>query len=222
MATSTRQADRLRTTLRVLTNRADIDVRRAWGRFDTAEQAKAELTVLLDRLARTYGVAAATLAADWYDDLRAELGVQGRFRAIPAQLPADVGAAELAGWGVGPLFQAVPDVAAAQSLVTGGLQRRITNAARDTITGSTYADPRARGWQRVGGGACAFCAMLIGRGAVYSEAGADFASHDHCNCSAVPAFDGQPVPVKPFTPSLRSSSDADRARVRDYLRANPQ
>jgi hypothetical protein len=59
--------------------------------------------------------------------------------------------------------------------------------------------------------------MLIGRGAVYSEATADFAAHDHCKCSAVPAFDGEPRPVKPFTPSLREATDADRARVREYL-----
>jgi hypothetical protein len=30
--------------------------------------------------------------------------------------------------------------------------------------------------------------MLIGRGAVYSEATADFQSHDHCNCQAEPAW----------------------------------
>ena len=55
-------------------------------------------------------------------------------------------------------------------------------------TVSSTTDPKARGWQRVGVGECDFCSMLIGRGAVYSEATADFLSHDHCHCYAEPAF----------------------------------
>jgi hypothetical protein len=62
--------------------------------------------------------------------------------------------------------------------------------------------------------------MLIARGAVYTEVTADFASHDHCNCSAVPAFGGQPLAVKPYTPSSKNITDADRARVREYLRTH--
>jgi hypothetical protein len=30
--------------------------------------------------------------------------------------------------------------------------------------------------------------MLLGRGAVYTEASADFEAHDHCNCGAAPAW----------------------------------
>jgi hypothetical protein len=72
--------------------------------------------------------------------------------------------------------------------------------------------------------------MLIGRGAVYSEAGADFASHDHCNCSAVPAFGGQPRPVKPYTVSPRRTIDpqtgkpvvdADFLRAKAWIKSNP-
>ena len=37
---------------------------------------------------------------------------------------------------------------------------------------------------------------------------------------AVPAFKGEPRPVKPFTPSARGSTDADRARVHEYLRTH--
>jgi hypothetical protein len=60
--------------------------------------------------------------------------------------------------------------------------------------------------------------MLIGRGAVYSEAGVDFAAHDHCGCQAAPAWKNEPRPVKPFTPSKRRVNDADRARARRYIR----
>lgn len=206
-----------RRDLVALTALAGDDVRVAWRGFTTADSARDGLAAMLPRLAQVYGAAAATLAADWYDDLRADLGLPGRFRAIPAALPDDLGTDALAGWGTGPLFSDEPDVSAAQSLILGGMQRRIMNSDRDTLTISSVADPAATGWQRVGGGSCEFCAMLIGRGVVYSQASADFASHDHCHCTAAPAFQGQPRPVRPFTPSLRDSTPADRARVREYI-----
>jgi hypothetical protein len=167
-------------------------------------------------LASAYGSAAATVAADWYDNTRVEMGIRGRFVAIPADV-ADSGADVLARWAIGPLFAPEADWRRALVQVEGGLQRRIANAARETITFSSVEDPRADGWQRSGVGACAFCRMLIDRGAVYSEATVDFASHDDCRCVAVPAFSGQPRPVEPYTPTRRTVTDADRARVREYL-----
>jgi hypothetical protein len=197
------------------------DVGAVFGQVDTAETAREALEDLLPSLVALYGSAAATLSAEWYDEIRDDDEIRGRFAAIPAEIDAAAaGTSELAGWGIAPLFQAEPDWESARTLVEGGLQRRIANASRGTITGSSIADPAADGWQRVGSGECEFCDMLIGRGAVYSEAGADFASHDHCNCTAAPAFGGQPRPVKPYTPSQRNVSDADRARVREYLRTH--
>jgi hypothetical protein len=143
---------------------------------------------VLPALVATYGDAAGTLAADYYDDLRERQGAGRRFAAIVADLPNDGGTDELARWGVSPLFAAEPDWTSAKTLVAGGLQRRIANVSRLTITQSSVQDPAARGWQRVGAGGCDFCSMLIGRGAVYTEASADFDSHDHCNCQAEPAF----------------------------------
>lgn len=188
------------------------DLAALWGQVRTAAEAQTALRDILPGLIDTYGLAAASLAADWYDELRDKTGVAGRFRAIPADIK-DTGAQALIGWAA----TEASDLEGFQGLILGGTQRRIANFSRGTITGSSVADPKATGWQRVGSGECAFCAMLIGRGAVYTEATADFASHDHCNCSAVPAFGGHSRPVKPFTPSTRNSSDADRARVRAWL-----
>ena len=209
----------LRDGVNGLTTLANRDLHALWKQVSTAVEAREALKDVLPSLIETYGLAAGTLAADWYDAQREKLGIGGRFRAFPADIK-DSGAEALAGWGVDPLFKAEPDWAAAQTLVAGGLQRRIANFSRLTVSGSAVADPKAHGWQRVGSGECEFCAMLIGRGAVYSEASADFASHDHCNCSAVPAFDVQPRPVKPYTPSKRKGTDAGRARVREYLRTH--
>lgn len=208
-------ATELRNNVAALTTLANGDLAALWRQVDTAVQAREALQDVLPALVETYGAAAATIAADWYDDLRDKTGAGRRFAAIPVEIN-DPGADVLARWGVAPLFSADPDWSAAKTLIEGGLQRRIANASRDTVRISSLADPGADGWQRVGGGGCDFCAMLIGRGAVYSEASADFASHDHCRCAAMPAFTGAPRPVKPYTPSTRQSA-ADKARAKAWI-----
>lgn len=207
----------LRDGVEGLVGYADADLALLWAEVDDATSLRAALNDVLPALIDTYGTAAASLAADWYDDQRELAGVAGRFTAIPADIP-DSGAHALVGWATSK----ATDSTALRSLVLGGLQRRVANFSRLTVTRSALADPAAVGWQRVGSGACTsgFCDMLIGRGAVYSEATADFAAHDNCKCSAVPAWGGRPVPVKAYTPTLRNVSDADRERVRDWISVN--
>jgi hypothetical protein len=65
--------------------------------------------------------------------------------------------------------------------------------------------------------------MLVDRGNVYSADTARFAAHDHCDCTAEPAFIGgggsfEPVGPVPFMASKRNPTRADRQRVKDYLR----
>lgn len=179
-----------RRDLAELAGLAQNDLSLIWREFNTATAARDGLIELLPRLVAIYGSAAATLGADWYDEARDAAGVGGRFRAIPAELPDRGRTDALARWGVSPLFSATPDFDSSLTLVSGGLQRIVFNADRESVTRSSVADPKARGWQRVGSGAsCEFCSMLLDRGAVYSEATADFLTHDHCNCGAEPVFD---------------------------------
>jgi hypothetical protein len=191
------------------------DLSAAWRDAEDTARAGAVLRDTLPAVIETYGAAAATLAADWYDESRDEAEVRRFFQATPATIK-EVGADSLIAWATAE----ATDVTALRTLIEGGTQRRITNFSRATVVESALADPEAIGWQRVGAGSCAFCQMLISRGAVYSEASADFASHDHCKCAAVPAWGGASLPVKPYTPSTKKGSDADRARARAYLRAN--
>lgn len=164
----------------------DLDA--LWRELTTAAEAREALQDVLPGLVDVYGSAAATFAADWYDDLRDEVNVAGRFTAVPVDA-GDVGADVLARWGIAPLFDAEPDWAAARTLIAGGLQRRIADQARQTITGSSLLDPAATGWMRVGDGhSCDFCRMLLGRGSVYSSETVKFRSHDHCGCSAAPEW----------------------------------
>lgn len=69
----------------------------------------------------------------------------------------------------------------------GAAMRQTLNAGRETILNAVNTDTRAQGWERViSGDACDFCESLAGE--VFSEANVDFAAHDHCACSAQPAF----------------------------------
>lgn len=218
----TEEQSRHRRDVDELVRLAARDLGIVWREFSSPAAAVRTLRELLPDLMNMYGSAAATLGADWYDELRDAEGIPGRFTALAAELPDTDRTDALAGWGLSPAFKAEPDWASSLTLVSGGLQRIIANADRQSVAMSAVADPRATGWQRTGTGKCDFCNVLIGRGVVYTKKSADFASHDHCGCVAVPAWGGRPRPVKPYTPSERESSDADRARVRAWLAANPQ
>lgn len=76
----------------------------------------------------------------------------------------------------------LPTAAAAMTV------RHVEQAGRETIARQARADPAAKAWARGASGreTCAFCGMLIGRGAVYRSAA--FSAHDHCDCLAVPVF----------------------------------
>ncbi|HEY9353178.1 MAG TPA: hypothetical protein VIP28_08010 [Nocardioides sp.] len=146
------------------------------------------LSEALPELVATYGTAAASLAADWYDELRDAAGPSGRtFRAVPAELP-DIGRTDaLAGWAT-----STTDRGLVLSRLSGGLQRIVANADRGTVEGSVRSDPADARWARhASANACAFCALLATRGAVYhseKSAGLGAKYHDHCHCVAVPVW----------------------------------
>lgn len=169
-------------------------------------------------IAERYGLAAGALAADWYDDAREAAEVAGYFRASPADLP-DMGRYEaLAGWAA-----TKDDV---ETLVSGGVQRIIANAHRETVMQSAFADPRAEGWARFARGAetCGFCYMLTSRGAVYTDRTATFGAHDSCDCGAGPVWKGDRRTVDTYRKSVRrrsdATTDADNARARDWIAEN--
>jgi hypothetical protein len=179
---------------------------------------RAALMDVLPSLVETYGAAASSVAADWYDELRAEAAARGRFSAIPADL-GDTRVGGLIGWA---MEQAKSDDAF-QQMIAGGMQKRIANASRSTVARSSYADPQSVGWKRIGVGECGFCAMLIDRDQLYSEATADFASHEHCNCQAYPLIKGaEPIDVKKYVKSSRYIEDdalraKEQARVKEWI-----
>lgn len=176
------------------------------------------LPILID----SYGAAAAAVAADWYDDYRESLNVAQRFRAAPVALENQASLA-LVNWARSTAQS--PD--SMIDLIYGGMQRRVSNAARLTIMGAAQTDRSARGWRRIGDGHnCRFCDMLISRGAVYRESTVRFASHDHCNCQAAPSF-GQwsdVIEVDRYTPTTRlrtlETKFEDDVRAKEWIANN--
>lgn len=188
------------------------------------ERVRDELLRFVPVLVRAHGESAAAIAADWYDDLRAGERVPGRFRAVMVGSPyldATEGTVRRA---AGSLFTDTPGLALTTLLPSMG--KYVLAAGRQTIAASTFQDPQASGWQRVvRAGACNFCRMLHGRGAVYRESTAHFASHKSCNCAAAPSWDrdAPEVDVRLYEVSKRTSAmtpeqrEEHNARVREYL-----
>lgn len=171
----------LRNSTGLLVGYARRDLSALWRDVNTVAQAQMALMDILPALIETYGAAAATLAATWYDDAREKAAVRGSFQAIPIE-PGDRGAQALAGWAT----STATSVGALEALILGGIQRRIADHSRLTVTSSSTADPAAGGWVRVGTGACksGWCDQFLD-GEVRSVA-YDFPAHDNCNCHAIP------------------------------------
>ncbi|WP_104150972.1 VG15 protein [Mycobacterium intracellulare] len=218
----------LRESLVTVTGLAVQDLAPIW-RLPTADITQA-LFDIVPGIVQKWNLAAASVAADWYDHLRETDAVAGHFTAIVPDI-GDQGAQALAGWGA-EAFKApvehepveldqLSPVESARNRVEGGLQKRLVNAANLTVTESSKADPQARGYmRRTRPGACKFCLMVASRGAVYTKATATFACHEHCHCEAVPAWGGKALPVRPYKPSDRPMTAKDRARVRQWIKAN--
>lgn len=208
----------LSSVLESLSGLALADLQNLWSL--SPNELEAALFGLFPDVLNTWAEASASAAADWYDELRDIEDIPGRFSAIVEPL-GDLGSYALAGWAAEPLKLPQPDVLSAKSRLEDGFQKRLANSANLTVTGSTKADPKARGYmRRTRAGACKFCIMVASRGAVFTERSATFACHGHCFCEAVPAWGGRALPVAPYKPSDRPQTDADRARVRKWIKDN--
>ena len=150
---------------------------------------------ILSGVSQVYDEAAASLAAEWYDDLATEAGAR-----LPAAITVSSYSSEqvdrtvryqarvLVDGDVRGFAQSCGDLAeyAAKRSVNSTI---LANAARDRRRGVRFA--------RVPTGAetCSFCLMLASRGAVYhtrKTAGEQNHFHRHCDCKIVPGFEDDP------------------------------
>src|SRR5690606_1085339 len=129
------------------------------------------LNDLLPSLVTEYGHMGAAVAADWYDEAREVAEARGMFRAIPLAA-SDRGVSGL----IGHSLVTATDDGALQAWGLGGVRRRRADRVRLSVTRSSVAGPGARGWMRVGHGACGWCGQYR-VGEVRTTAGYDFGAH---------------------------------------------
>ncbi len=190
----------------------------------TAEQFRNSLISQTNLVVSRYGDSAAAVAAEWYDSVRAAEQVAGRYRAITATSPYGSGAVDgMVRRAIGPLFDETPDLAAVMRTVAQNAGKYVLGASRETIRVNSFRDPSADGWRRVARGeTCDFCLMLVGRGGVYKQETAFFASHGDCDCGAAPSFDpsAPEVDARLYEASRRTTgmTPAQRAAHNDLIR----
>lgn len=192
-----------RQALATLSERAQADLRRLWAQLDPMDRLTTRdvLIEFLTDIIHGYGDAAAVIASDFFEMVRADVTDDVFTPKLSDPTPSDQIAASTR-WALSGLF--VPDNAVDLLAVLGNLEKvadRLTKLpARETFAAALDADPLNPRYARVPSGAetCVFCAMLASRGAVYlSEESAGAGAHDyhdHCDCTAVQIYDGQPLP----------------------------
>lgn len=144
-------------------------------------------------LVDTFGPIAAALAADFYEEVRLDEGIQSPHSVIVANAPVAEKVASSAFWASQPLFDGKPIAARARLL--GAVQRHVQQAGRDTLFQNGDNDRARPRWaRRPDGNPCKWCSMLASRGAVYlseDTAGGFNDWHDDCNCQPEMSFDGE-------------------------------
>lgn len=101
--------------------------------------------------------------------------------------------------GLATVYRALGDRVPLAEAQRRGLAATIAAAKRITLDGgremlvlASRRDRNVEAWARVtDGSSCAFCAMLVSRGPVYSEGTASFRSHDRCGCGVRLVFKGE-------------------------------
>jgi hypothetical protein len=173
------------------------DLERLWRALDT-QNADATRDFLLDAvplLVASYGDVAATVAADFYDEVRDASRALGRFTAVPAggfDLDDLLGQVR---YSVGPLYSANPDPGAALGRLSQKVDEFTLQPGRDTIAESVTRDPAKPRWARVPvGETCAFCLMLASRGAVYGSEVSARKFHGNDDCVPTPVWRDDPYP----------------------------
>lgn len=166
-------------------------------------------------LVNRYGEDAAAVAADWYEIQRDREGVGGSFRAVIAPSPYQDATEGMVRRTAGALWTPNPEAMLVGLRAATG--KYVLAASRATVQRNVSRDPASSGWQRVvRPGACEFCRLLHGRGAVYRESTVHFAAHGDCNCAAAPSWDpnAPEVDVDLYEASKRTSQMSPEERER--------
>lgn len=155
------------------------------------EAARDALLEFVPVLTQQYGDVAATLAADWYDELRAASGAAGRFRALTAAAVPSGAVEAKVRYLAGHLWTPTPEA------MLGGLLTATDKYVKQPARNTVAANAKREGvrWARVPTGAktCSWCLILASRDAVFhskASAGGD-GNRYHGDCDCVPTRIGK-------------------------------
>lgn len=188
----------------------------------------ASLGRVMSEIYGDYSIMTGTLAADFYDELRGAAQASGNFAArVAPEISADQIAAS-ASWSSSAAWS---DQTKALSDAAASLDRMVVARDRETTMVNIAADPSDPRWARVAQpDACAFCALLASRGAIYrSEATAAFAGrtrderrqrdgkedkyHDWCGCEPVAVWDPATFELPDYASPWVDAYDAAREEL---------
>lgn len=157
------------------------------------EASRDALLEFMPILTEQYGAVAATMAAEWYDELRAASGAAGRFTAVTAT-SVPTGAVE-----ANVRFLASHLWTTNPAEMLGGLQiaadKYVKQPGRDTIMSNARRERIRFARVPTGDKTCAFCLMLASRDALYftresagdiNDTGFGDGFHGFCDCAVVP------------------------------------
>lgn len=181
--------------IRTTATRAATDV---WRTVNLAnlDQASSTLQELMPIVVTEFGEVAATVAADFYEQIRSESTAKKAYIvSLAAPAPAEQVAASTR-WALGPMFAAAPDEAAAYARMMQVVDRLVLSQGDSTIRLNVASDPANPRWAWVPTGkTCAFCTLKASRGAVYRTSdSAAGGRHADCDCTSVPIFKGDKYP----------------------------
>lgn len=200
--TTRADVDLLADATRTLADLAKADMERLVSSLDLSnpERVRDALVEYVPALTGRYGQAAASVAADWYDDLREQAGAAGRFTAQAAETVPEEVVIKGVRYEARHLWTDTPSlIVPALALV---VSKHVAQPARDTVAHNATRDPAKPSWARVPRGAktCAWCMALASRGPVYDSQLAAVQRrhggtyHGDCDCHPALIYPGQGLP----------------------------
>ncbi|MCI0632511.1 MAG: hypothetical protein L0206_01115 [Actinobacteria bacterium] len=146
----------------------------------------------------------AAVAARYFEAFRAAEGVRGVMAILGAgDLELELAAGLVRGAGIAGIvhvresgFSVSASARSGFVRVAGTASDLVLSGGRDVITQAASADPEAGGrWQRITASKpCSFCAALAAQGPRFTETSVRFEAHNHCACSAEPAYEDTELP----------------------------
>jgi len=222
-------ARRLSAGMDELVRRARADLDTIWGRLDLTNYklAEAALTETIQAVADKYGSIGATVTADWYDQMRYDNDVTGRFFALAQDTAPASQIESITSYAVNQgLWKQNPG--ATFTILNAALDRLIKQPGRQTLLESTRRDPARPRYARVpmGLNPCAFCRMLASRGYVYATRETAWRSgdgyHGDCHCQPIPQWGPGSIDGYDYQPYLADYNNAggDLAKMRKGTEEN--